>query len=170
VLQGNSNGAWNTEISSPLPPTSTGSAKLFDVNCASSTACIAVGQYYQSGSNLFGLIETGAGSGYAATQAPLPTGANAVNPAVNLSAVSCAAVGSCLAVGDYTDVSSDVDGLLDTDSGGTWAAAEVPSPPAGGTFLGLGSVSCVASWGCVAVGEYQNAAAGVGPETVAAPL
>jgi hypothetical protein len=171
VIQTAGGGTWTGEIATPLPTTNTGSAELNALACASSSWCIGVGGYYTSGSNYFGLIDSGAGSSYTATQAPLPSNAATGNPDVNLKADSCTASGACVAVGNYEDQSSDYDSLLvtESESDGTWAAAS-PTVPAGGSDSLLAAVSCVASYGCVAVGQYITADSSVAGELAVTPL
>jgi hypothetical protein len=70
-------------------------------------------------------------------------------------------VSQCVAVGAYDTTASDYEqGLLLTDSGGTWAAAQAPLPTnvqlAFGQFSQgtVASVSCPSAAACVAVGNY----------------
>jgi hypothetical protein len=60
-----------------------------------------------------------------------------------------------VAVGDYSARRAAF-GFSVTESGGRWAPAKVIQPPAGGGYLELASVSCVAPGNCAAVGTYQQ--------------
>ena len=107
-------------------------------------------------------------------QAPLPYkdlwGAQPASSAlVDLSAVSCANVFFCAAVGQYQDATGAQSGLLDVLWRGRWRAYAAPEPavdPAGGTpgisgptsglYSGLQAVSCPAVGRCTAVGSYRD--------------
>ncbi len=68
-----------------------------------------------------------------------------------LEAVSCIAVGSCVAVGI---------GSIETLSAGTWTATTPPTAglnPSGAGSVNLGAVSCPARGSCVAAGTYADA-------------
>jgi hypothetical protein len=171
VIQTAGSGAWTSEIATTLPTTNTGSAELNAMACATSTSCVGVGGYYSSGPVADGLIDTGAGSSYAAAEAPLPNGANTSNPDITLNAVSCTASGSCVAAGHYSDQLANYDNLLESGSasGGTWSA-EAPPAPASGYDSQLSSVSCVASYSCVGVGGYRTTDGGYAGEFAVTPL
>jgi hypothetical protein len=179
-IQTETSGVWNPadDITAPQP-TSFNGTELKAVDCARSTSCVLVGEANSTGSSptAYGLIDSESGAAYTGLQAPLP--ANSTTGSVELLAVSCPAAGSCGAVGSYhgTDVSGgNSDDLveLETTIGGTsaWTPFEVPLPSVGSTALGLASMSCVASWGCVSVGNYSPDGAGetVDGEIVAGPL
>ncbi len=78
-----------------------------------------------------------------------------------VTAVSCAAPGSCTAGGDYFDSSGDRQVFVASQVKGTWGAAvEVPGPanlPAGGN-ADVESVSCAAAGSCAIAGDYQYGA------------
>jgi len=78
-----------------------------------------------------------------------------------VTAVSCAAPGSCTAGGDYFDSSGDQQVFVASQVKGTWGAAvEVPGPanlPAGGN-ADVDSVSCAAVGSCTIAGDYQYGA------------
>jgi hypothetical protein len=87
--------------------------------------------------------------------------AAAVAPHESLIKVSCAAVGSCVAVGSYTDVNGARQGLIETLSDGKFTATTAPlaglNPAAAGNpQVALFDVGCpVAGW-CVADGQYTD--------------
>jgi hypothetical protein len=99
-------------------------------------------------------------TGWAATQAPLPTGADApsAHPDVSFRDESCSSATSCVAVGSYAGTSTGK-GLIDTLSNGTWTAVAPPLPSnaGAGSASDMESVSCPSDGWCVAVGTYQNA-------------
>ena len=61
-------------------------------------------------------------------EAPLPANAGE-NPDAHLSSMSCASAGNCTAVGFYVDSSGHGQGLLLTETSGTWATGVEPSLP-----------------------------------------
>lgn len=87
-----------------------------------------------------------------------------INPAVQLTAMSCASSGNCSAVGTYDDGLAESQALLVTETNGTWQRAVEAQPPAGAAFGpfkasnggGLAGVSCPAAGDCVAVGRYTS--------------
>ena len=93
---------------------------------------------------------------WVAARAPLPAGASATSPGVQLTSVACPAVSVCVAVGDYNDSAGNGQGLLLTRSGGTWHARRAPLPrdASASPRVGLTSVACPTRRACVAVGSY----------------
>jgi hypothetical protein len=102
---------------------------------------------------------TAPATGWAATQAPLPStpDAPATNPGVFFNSESCATSTFCVAGGRY-EGSTTEHALLDILSGGTWSAMESPLPSnaESGSFSEVESVSCPSDAWCVAVGIYAN--------------
>src|SRR5207248_10446108 len=94
-------------------------------------------------------------TGVAAT---LPANAGS-NPFTALNSVSCAAAGNCSAVGDYGDSSNHQQGLLLTETAGTWAmGVETGLPANAGSEPDalLTAVSCASVGNCGAVGIYTD--------------
>ena len=83
-----------------------------------------------------GMLTVAAGADAAATvaavEAPLPANAGS-NTTVEMRSVSCASAGNCAAVGNYFDSSGNYEGLLLTQTAGTWTAAEAPLPANAGS-------------------------------------
>ena len=132
------------------------------VACPSAAFCIAVGTYTDSSGKQQGLLLTGSGSSWSATQAPLPGNA-AATAYTDLRSVACESASSCVAVGDYLDSSSTGQSLLITWSGTSWAPIEAPAPGPGGDpgGAGLESVACAATV-CAAAGVYSDGSAAFG--------
>jgi hypothetical protein len=153
-------GTW-TATTAPLPAGAAASpgARIMSVACASSTSCVAVGQY-ATGKSDDALLVTGHGSAWSGRPAPLPADA-AARPAAELVSVACPAVTSCTAVGSYLDDLGNRQGMLVTLRGTSWKATRAPLP-AGATVPGaeLSAVACPAASGCVAVGLYSADSAG----------
>jgi hypothetical protein len=103
---------------------------------------------------------TAPATGWASTQAPLPTTPDppGTNPGAAFNSESCATSTFCVAAGLYLNASSNDRGLLDVLSGGTWTATETPLPGNAepNSFSKVESVSCPTDGWCAAVGVYDN--------------
>jgi hypothetical protein len=161
LIESLSAGTWSA-TAAPLPSNAGSGLNLYvtltSVACPITSSCVAVGSYLDTSSTLWGLVETGSGTSWSGTSAPEPSNAAAGSTHVAvLDSLSCAAVGTCVAVGTYPDTSGHTDALVDSLSGGSWAPLEGPTPSqSGGTFAELFSVSCPAASTCVAVGEFED--------------
>jgi len=95
-----------------------------------------------------------------ALQAPMPGNVSGVPDILD---VSCWAPSGCVATGIYGDSSGNLDGLLLTDSGGSWTAAEAPLPAnaAEFTLMNRFEVSCPAAFQCAAAGTYTDTSGAV---------
>jgi hypothetical protein len=156
LLLTRSDASW-VATAAPLPANagSKGSfINLTSVACYSNTSCVAVGDYYDNAGNRQGMLLSGLGSSWIATEAPLPPGAqNSI-----LLSVACSPVTGCAAVGQYTEAPDSSPALLVTGSGSSWQATTVPLPPNASANPGnaLESVSCSLRSGCVAFGYYAD--------------
>ena len=91
-------------------------------------------------------------------EASLPANAR-TNPDVYGLAVSCASAGNCTGVGDYFDSSGRLQGVLLSETSGTWAAGVEPSLPANAganPSVSVYRVSCASAGNCAAVGGYTD--------------
>ena len=152
-----SGGTW-TATEAPLPQGTAGNpdVNLYDLACSSVGSCVATGDYGDSNGYAQGLIETLSGGTWTATEAPLPQDA-ANNPVVNLYDLACSSVGSCVATGSYYDSNRDMQGLIDTLSGGTWTAVEAPLPEGAAiSDVELEALACPSVDSCVATGSYDD--------------
>jgi hypothetical protein len=154
-----SSGVWGTGVEATLPANASASHPDVFLNglaCASAGNCVAVGQYDDASFATEGLILTEtSGSWAAGVEAVLP--ANASSNAAYLQSVSCPSIGDCTAVGEYTDNSSDLQGLLLTESLGVWetgAEAVRPANAISESDVDVGTVSCPAAGDCTAYGTY----------------
>src|SRR6266568_6031075 len=94
--------------------------------------------------------------------APVPAAAAAATSQATLSAVSCTAASSCMAVGTLITGSPGKDVTLAESWNGTaWTMKATPNPK-GATGSFLFGVSCTAASRCMAVGLYEDAAAPLG--------
>ena len=131
--------AWDGRAWSIVPTPNSSSAQandLYDVSCPSSTACTAVGSFY-NGSNNQPLVESWDGTRWVTAVTP-PVGAV-------LYGVSCASVSKCNAVG-YGRLTESWDGT-------SWSV-DSPRPDSATVHGNLISVSCLETMACAAVG-YQ---------------
>jgi hypothetical protein len=164
LLEVLSNGTWTAQ---PAPlPADTGTdgdgnrdVLLAQIACPSTMSCTAVGFYARTNGFYSPLIESWNGSGWTATEAPLPAGAFS-NEYPALGAVSCPTPGFCVAVGQYYQGAGELTGLIETWSGGTWTATRAPqptNPPESDQFAILWEVACPTAGFCLVPGQYENA-------------
>ncbi len=147
-----SGGAW-TDSTLPLLP-GTNPINLLGVSCAAPGWCVAVGNYVDGSGSFRALAEVLSGGSWSAQTLPQPSGT-----AAGVTSVSCPTIGSCVAVGHYTDSTGSERLLADTLSSGRWTAATPPVPP-GSTVAYLQAVSCpVVGW-CTAVGNFSSNGSG----------
>lgn len=86
-----------------------------------------------------------------------PANVNSSNPDIEIKAVSCPAAGECTAVGSYVDQSGSSQGLLVTETGGSWqpgVEAQLPNSPNADPQASLTAVSCSSDGNCSAIGGY----------------
>jgi hypothetical protein len=124
--------------------------------CPAPGNCIVLGVYQNTAGHGSIFADTEAAGSWTATQVPLPTGAPAnANPLPHL--LECAAVGSCTAVGQYTDASVKVT-FAATLSGGTWTDTVVAMPPGAATNpdSSVYSLACPSALSCIFAGSYHT--------------
>jgi hypothetical protein len=154
--------SWAPGITVPSPANagSQPGAVITSLSCPSSGNCTAIGSYQDASGETQGLLATeSAGRWTTSTAAQLPPNLDAANPDVSLTSVSCASVGNCTAVGSYVDVNSLTQGLLVTETGGSWASGKEVIHPLGVSVavnpqMNLASVSCANATNCVVAGSY----------------
>ncbi len=163
-------GSW-TANAAPLPAdaNASGNEGLSSVSCPTIGSCVATGDYTSdaSGPPNQGLIEALSGGIWTASEAPLPADASASGPA-SLNAVSCPTIGSCVAVGSYTDVSGNSQGLIETVAGLSVTTTSLPRGVVGTPYsAGLAASGGITpySWsvvsGALPAGLSLDAASGV---------
>jgi hypothetical protein len=133
------NGAsWHRQATS-------GTGQLNGVSCPTSSECVAVGTSGTPGAST-ALAMKWDGSSWQTLTAIIPTGSTQSL----LYAVSCAAGGSCTAVGQYLAPTA-VPTLAEQWNGTTWQIQPTPNP-ASATDSYLASVSCLSASACRAAG------------------
>jgi hypothetical protein len=158
LLLAESSGTWATGVEAVLPGNASASEPgvlLNGLACASAGNCVAVGQYDTSSTQAVILTET-AGSWDAGVEVALP--ANAGRNAY-LRSVSCPSIGECTAVGEYEDSFGRLQGLLLTETAGTWTTGAEATRPANALLesdVHIDDVSCPAAGYCTAFGNYWD--------------
>lgn len=157
-------GRWGRGVMVRLPGNAPANvqARVSGLACPRAGDCTAVGDYANAANpdlgRVFAATQTG-GRWQPATELKLPSGA-ASPPQAQIYAVSCFAVGSCVATGDYWDGTSNSQAMLITESKGHWHQATEIFPPSGAGSqpdLGFTALSCQGGQ-CVTAGQYVNAA------------
>ena len=140
-------GTWATTV--PAVP---GSSGLSAVSCPQPIWCMAVGTANE-GASAIGV--SGSGSSWTPSTVPLPSGASRVQ----VTSVSCVAVGKCVAEGTYFDASERQVAVILTFASGTWTVIAIELPADAATSqsdLTAGGVSCAGST-CLVDGTYDTA-------------
>ncbi len=137
-------GEWDVRT---VPTPGGASAALNEVQCASSTACMAVGDYKVEGvAKTFATFWNGTAF---STKTPLNAASSTTNV---LTSVACVSASDCIAVG-YASVSGTTVPLVERWNGTSWTLHTSPLP-SGETTGRLIGVSCVSSGPtCMAVGS-----------------
>ena len=146
-------GVWTDAV---LPaPAGLVNPELSAITCSSATSCVAVGSAYQS---------VGSGDAFASATVPyadvlsgttwtasqLPTPANSISP--TLTALSCPAATTCVAVGVYQDADGNEQSFIETLSG-TTSSDQVVAPIKGWFGAQVGGISCTSATSCELVGS-----------------
>jgi hypothetical protein len=121
------------------------SSTLSGVSCASTVACIAVGDYVDGAGNQQPLVVSWDGLRWALHVAAVPLGATAAP----LTAVACTSDTSCLAVGHASGNRIKFQAFVEQWNGASWSVQATPSPN-NSTLFGIG---CSSPRACTAVGE-----------------
>jgi hypothetical protein len=160
LMLSESSRSWTA--STATPPTDAGKNPLLylsSVSCASADNCVAIGSYHDRLAEAQTLlVSESSGAWSAAIRAPLPPDGGATG-GHNLDSVSCPAAGNCGATGYYYDSSRHAQGLLLSESSGTWTATKASLPANAGADPSpqVVSVSCAAAGECTAGGYYTDA-------------
>ena len=115
LLLTQASGKWARGVKATLPANAGGvqGVDLRSVSCSSAGNCSAVGIYYDSVQNTFGVrLNQGSGKWAPGFEAGLPTNADGSRQDVEMRSVSCTSSGNCNAVGSYRDRSGNSVGLL----------------------------------------------------------
>jgi hypothetical protein len=143
--------SW-TRAKLPVPSNGkAGSAFPISVACATSSHCLAVGQYTASSGQTAPLLLTGHGTAWTPTEVPLPadatTGGNAGfggTSGLDGAPASCAASGLCAVLGYYT-TSSGIRDLLVWGYNPSWSTVALSPASAGSAYPDFGGMACTSS-------------------------
>jgi hypothetical protein len=131
--------AWDV-VATPIPAAAT-AARLLDIDCTSTTNCIAVGTATANGQDRT-LVERWNGTVWSIMASPNVAGASN-----RFADVDCTSATSCFAVGTTISDSGGNTSLVERGNGTTWTIAT-------GAVTGrLDGVSCVTGTDCFAVGS-----------------
>jgi hypothetical protein len=169
LLLNEADGQWGGGTGATLPSDAAPAGTVGDqtvvlssVACPQAGSCTAVGWYFDNDENGQGLLVTqNAGSWQPGVEVTLP--GNAVNGLEKQSAgldwISCASLGNCLATGVYTDIGDNSQGLLLSESGGTWQSGiESPLPANASTvqYAAADQSDCTGTGDCTVIGQYND--------------
>ncbi|HEX3042952.1 MAG TPA: hypothetical protein VHP56_12760 [Solirubrobacterales bacterium] len=127
------------------------SSELHGADCVSSTFCVAVGSYTDSGGSIWAMSATWNGTSWTLRTIPKPAG----SIRTVLLDVSCSSASACAGVGIYRDSGGLQTSFVQRWNGSTWSH-QSSANPVGSTNTVMQGVSCVASSPCVAVGDWNN--------------
>jgi hypothetical protein len=134
----------------PEPEGST-SSELHGVDCPTTTFCMAVGSYTDSGGSIWAWSATWNGTTWTLRAVAKPTG----SIRTVLLDVSCSTASACAGVGIYRDSGGLQTSFVARWNGTSWSH-QSSANPVGSTNTVFQGVSCVASSPCVAVGDWNN--------------
>ena len=145
----------------PTPADSVDVGDLNGVTCPVLGWCLVLGEYTDPAQRAPGLLDTVSGGQWTATRAPLPPGTDPIlSEYVSFEGASCAAAGTCVAVGAYVGNDPPEVQLIETLSDGAWTPTVPPLPADAATsdnsIDNLSGVSCPTRTWCVAVGSYTG--------------
>ena len=142
-----------------MPLSLEGSAEVESLSCASAGNCVAGGYYTDASRQLQAFVVSESGSAWGRAQVVRGFAALNVGGRAQISSVSCASAGNCVAGGYYTDASRQLQAFVVSESGSAWGRArEVPGMAAlnvGGRAQ-ISSVSCASAGNCAAGGFYTD--------------
>ena len=153
--------SWNGSAWAVVPSPTPHGANVVSLNgiaCPSTAVCLAVGRYGESGNNQALSIRWSASTGAWSLDAqPTPVsggGSPAFGINSELNGITCAAIDSCFAVGDYIPANQNVV-LTEQWNGTQWQF--LPSPtPSGSTSASLEGAACASLTDCFAVGSAST--------------
>jgi hypothetical protein len=156
---------WGQAVEGVLPDNATASPFVLmgSVSCATAGNCAAAGSYLDNSlpnsqrvgllfSQVTGVWQTG-------VEAQLPAGASTTGTGAQLQNVSCPSAGSCTVVGQYHDATTAMQGVMISESAGTWQTgveAPLPGDAASDPNVSFDGVWCSSASDCTAIGTYTS--------------
>ncbi len=167
-------GTWTAQKAAlPSDAGTDPSANVVSVSCPATGECSAGGYYNDaSGHEQALLVNESAGAWAGGIEALLPPDVGA-DPGAEIAGVSCTSPGTCSAAGFYRDASAHIQGLLLSESAGSWSTgirASLPGDAGTNPFAELSALSCASAGSCTAINSYEdNSGHGQGLLVSAAP-
>lgn len=121
---------------------------LYGIGCASPSACIAVGSYFNG--HAYQVLAESLSAGVWVPRTNMPDASVANN---QLSGVWCTSANNCVAVGWYSNGQAR-QSLVEQLSSGRWRIARAPEQGSGDNVLS--AVSCSSPSSCAAVGDFAS--------------
>jgi len=131
-------------------------AKVNSVSCASSTFCVAGGNYFDVNNHSQAFVSVFKGTSWTDREV---AGALNIGPSVNakVNSVSCASSTFCVAGGNYFDDNNHSHAFVSVYDGTDWTDRQVaPDVFISGGQASVISVSCASSTFCVAGGHFED--------------
>jgi hypothetical protein len=177
-----SGSSW-TAIDAPVPANAMQdwlASHLGGVACPTTSFCVAVGGYKEADipegiddEEDEGLIVTGSGTSWQATEAPLPADAMTAAEGQQVyfdTGVICVSATECYTAGKYKDTSGTYHGVLEAWNGSSWQPVELSggAQPVVGM---LGDVACVSASDCMVIsGDTVYYGSGTSWQSATLPL
>lgn len=158
-------GVWGQAQAVPgLARLNTSDADVAAVSCPAAGDCVVAGNYGGAGATQLPFVISESGGVWDQAQ-PIP-GLAGPHVAASVAALSCPAVGSCVAVGsdiaDTDRVGTGIGAFVATETGGVWSRAQGVASLLGlpGRDVSAGAVSCSAPGDCGITGSFTDGARG----------
>jgi hypothetical protein len=159
LLLTGSGSSW-TPAGAPLPTGAAAfGAQLGTISCATSSACVAGGNYDDTSSTTHPLLVTGSASSWTAMNAPLPPDTDkAPDSSPTIASIQCPSTTECIAAGQYQASQQRAEGLLLTGLGSSWTITDPPLPANAleSSDDALAALACPTPSACLAVGDYVD--------------
>lgn len=156
VVVDETNGVWSNAAFVELPEASKVIySQLESIDCPSVGNCTAVGSDEVVSKTPQAIVVSESGGSWEAAQVIQQP---ATSASATLASVACTGPGSCVAVGESKNASTEKkEAVAATQTNGIWATAvTVPQPADATPNGGLDSISCPSAGECAATGWYQS--------------
>ena len=141
----------NSEVASSLNVGN--GASVYTVSCASSTSCVAGGQFKDGSGNYQAFVSVYNGSAWADHEV---AGSLNVGNSAYVHSVSCTSSTSCVAGGYYKDGSGNYQAFVSVYNGSAWTDNEIAGLFNVGSYGVVTSVHCTSRNSCLSGGFYVD--------------